>query len=110
MVAADGRVDRVVLLARPLFSEASLDLHAAVMVVSAADDTELAGNQIAKLTERLPGDASSSVAGGHYVFMRPCTDAEGEAAPAICTEPAGTDRIDVNTALVTAIVDFADVA
>lgn len=110
----DARVDRIVLLAPgygPLFQEAQLNLDVSVMVVAASSDAELPGGQVDSLVDRLPENTTSkSVQGGHYVFLRACTDEEAATVPEICDDPEGTDRVSLNAELVTSISEFAEVA
>lgn len=93
---SDGRVSKVILLAPgygPIFGQDPLELGADVLVVAARDDLELPGGQVENLVGRLgTGVESSTVDGGHYVFLRPCTVVEAAAVPEFCEDPAGVDR------------------
>ncbi len=106
----DERISRVVLLAPgygPLFGHDPLQLDAAVMVVAAKDDLELPGTQVDDLVNRLgAGAVASSVEGGHYVFLRPCTDAEEADFPELCEDPDGVDRSEIHVELDERIATF----
>lgn len=108
---SDPRVDRIVLLAPgygPLFTAEDLAISVPVLVAAAKDDSELPGGQLDALIDRLPSDTTAvTVDGGHYVFLRQCTDAEAASAPVVCKDPEGVDRDSVNDQLVDLIADFA---
>lgn len=109
---SDGRVTKVILLAPgygPLFGQEPLNPAAGVLVVFASDDDELPGEQVDNLVDRLGASAeSSAVDGGHFVFLRPCTDAERSAVPAICEDPDGVDRLAIHQELGTQIATFIE--
>ncbi len=109
--AGDERVDRVVLLAPgygPLFAAEELaGVDVPVLVIEASADEEVDGGQLDTLLAGLPSATiDSSVDGGHFVFVRACTDDEADAAVAICTDPEGVDRAAVHTGLVEEIGSF----
>lgn len=107
---ADERVNHVVLLAPgygPFFGQAPLQLEAAVMVVAADNDDELPGTQVEDLVDRLGANAETlKIEGGHFVFLRLCTNAEAADFPQICEDPDGVDRSEVNVELSSRIATF----
>ncbi len=108
----DTRVDHIVLLAPgygPLFGSEPISVDADILVVAAEGDTDLPGGQVDTLIGQLPDDTeSSTVAGGHFVFMRPCTAGEAAAVPAICDDPDGVDRVAIHADLADDIVEFIE--
>ncbi len=109
---SDPRVDRIVLLAPgygPFFDSDALDVDVPVLVIGASDDSELPGDQVSALATRMPNDSQSeTVNGGHYVFMRPCTDEEASSVGEICEDADGVDRAAVGEQVLELITDFAD--
>lgn len=109
---SDDRVAHAVLLAPgygPLFGQETLLPRADVLVVAAGDDTELPGDQVDDLVNRLgAGAESSTVDGGHFVFLRPCTDSEAADLPTICDDPEGIDRVAMHADLGTRVATFVE--
>lgn len=110
--APDPRIDRLVLLAPgygPVLSADSLEeLSVPVLVVEAHDDAELPGTQVADLIEALPSSTQHQVVpGGHFIFLRACTDIEAETIPDVCGERTGEHRDQVYEDIVAAVDTFA---
>lgn len=109
---AESTVNRIVLLAPgygPLFSNAELEaVSVPSMTVKATNDRELVGDQVERLQRALPESTSVDVDGGHYVFLRTCTEEEREVLPDICDKSDGAKRASVQTELATRVVDFID--
>lgn len=84
------------------------DVRIPLRVVKAADDQLLQNRfNTDPLLRALPGAVEAAeVPGGHYVFLAPCSDAIKAAAPVICTDPPGVDRVQVHARLNADIVDF----
>lgn len=106
----DDRVVKVILLAPgygPLFGQGPLAVEAGVLIVASSDDSELPGEQVENLIDRMGAGADASVVdGGHYVFLRPCTEAEAKDFPDICEDPDGVDRTAMHAELSDQIVTF----
>jgi predicted dienelactone hydrolase len=110
--APDARVRSLLLLA-PLglmFGRQDLaDVQVPVLLYAGAEDHLLLPAENAEaLARRLPGPADYHVVpgAGHFVFMAPCSTEMHEAAPQLCEDGEGVDRLAVHDSLNSDAVRF----
>ncbi|WP_273233330.1 MULTISPECIES: alpha/beta hydrolase family protein [Pseudomonas] len=110
--APDSRVRSLLLLA-PLglmFGRQDLaDVQVPVLLYAGAEDhLLLPAENAAALARRLPGPADYRVVpgAGHFVFMAPCSAEMREAAPQLCDDGEGVDRMAVHDSLNSEAVRF----
>lgn len=106
---SDPRVKSVVLLAPgygPIFGNTTQDVDADVMVVAARSDQEVPGSQVSNLAALVDAEQYDQTAGGHFVFLRPCTDAEAARVRTVCEDPEGVDRTAVHAELSDSVMRF----
>ena len=106
---SDPRVSHLVLLAPgygPLLGE-SLEIAADVMIVAAARDDEVSRDQVRQLADQTHA-LTQTIDGGHFVFLRPCTEVEATAVPDVCEDAVGIDRATIHADLLAEIVAYLD--
>ncbi|AMP04116.1 alpha/beta hydrolase family protein [Collimonas pratensis] len=86
------------------------DVTIPLRIYKASDDQVLRNRwNTDHLLSLLPASVErGEVAGGHYVFLAPCSETLKAAAPAICNDAAGIDRSALHARLNAEIVDFFD--
>ena len=54
----------------------------------------------------VPAEVEELIASGHYAFLAPCTPVLANAAPEICRDPVGFDRVAFHREFNPAVVAF----